>query len=530
MSHSSLDSPTEILRQAVSPPPYTPPPPQQLSHKQKLQWRENAKDLMDVTIDKWTYPSPLLTTLEDIRNSAKIAARMAKIWALAQSDPTQKDSANIKYHMEHLWHHFENANKAAAAHSQAAWQYPLNLASRLHEKLDEEPDEKLDKEPGRATVDIVVHKFQHLQKANDSDEFIAVDNPDIISFTPILSSSTYHHGIGTNRYAFKVDYHSRSPSPLGTPVIPLVSPTPRSPSYRVAPLSPIPRSPSYHVTSLLPPLLHRIRSPTPPITVTGADQEVINNSPRYAHPGPPFVKNRSNGQFCIATPIRDANDNHSKAKYVQFVMDDVYPRALLTMGKGHPVFTVKLRARPRDGTQSPFSPFRQCIFKYGQPYQQLVDRAVRGLGDSFIEGEILQFRQLTKELLEAQQEVVDARAEVCHTQHVEVLATSTLAAARQAVDASAERFEQAGAYHILHPFLFRQSFRHVGDDETMVDVHNHLHCQLQAGGRPSSPSIPSNDSPHDIDDILAQFDDAPMRDMHEEPFTQDGGDDDGYYE
>ena len=129
MSHSSLDSPTKILWQAVEPPPYTPPPPTQLSHEQKLQWRENAKDLMDATIDKWTYPSVPLTALEDIRNSVKIAARLAKIWALAQSDPTQRDSVNVKYHMERLWHHFENANKAAAAHSQAAWEYPLNLAS-----------------------------------------------------------------------------------------------------------------------------------------------------------------------------------------------------------------------------------------------------------------------------------------------------------------------------------------------------------------------------------------------------------------
>ena len=232
MSHSSLDSPTELLRQATSPPPYTPPPPRQLSHEQKLQWRENAKELMDATLDKWTYPAVPLTTIEDIRNSAKIAARMAKIWALAQSDPTQKDTADVKYHMERLWHHFENANKAAAAHSQAAWEYPLNLASRLHEKMDEEP--------GQSTVDIVVHKYQHLWKADDSDEFIAVDNPDIISFVPILASSTYQHGLGTNRYSFKVEYHSRSPSPLGTPVIPLASPIPQSPSYVVAPLSPIP--------------------------------------------------------------------------------------------------------------------------------------------------------------------------------------------------------------------------------------------------------------------------------------------------
>ena len=111
MSYSSLDSPTEILQQAASPLPYTPPPSTQLLHKQKLQWRENAKELMDATIDKWTYPSVLLTALEDIRNSAKIAAQLAKIWALAQSDPMQRDSTNVKYHMERLWHHFENANR-----------------------------------------------------------------------------------------------------------------------------------------------------------------------------------------------------------------------------------------------------------------------------------------------------------------------------------------------------------------------------------------------------------------------------------
>ena len=84
---------------------------------------------MDATLDKWTYPSIPLTTIESIHDSAKVAARLAKIWALAQSDPTQRDSADIKYHMERLWQHFENANKAAVAHSQAAWEYPLNLVS-----------------------------------------------------------------------------------------------------------------------------------------------------------------------------------------------------------------------------------------------------------------------------------------------------------------------------------------------------------------------------------------------------------------
>jgi hypothetical protein len=76
----------------------------------------------------------------------------------------------------------------------------------------------------------------------------------------------------------------------------------------------------------------------------GADPNVVNNTSRYAHPGPPFIKNRSDGRFCIATPIYDANNNKGKAKYVHFVLNDVSPRAHLTIGKGHPVFAVKLRS------------------------------------------------------------------------------------------------------------------------------------------------------------------------------------------
>ena len=255
MSHSSLNSPTEILRQANSPPPYTPPPSTQLSHEQRLQWRENARDLMNATIDKWTYPVVPLMAIEDIQNLAKITARLAKIWAIAQFDPTQCNSTNAKYHMECLWHHFDNANKVAAIHSQAAWKYPLHLTLRLHEKLDEEP--------GQSTMNIVVHKFKHLTKSKDTDNFIAIDNPDVISFVPILESSTYHHGLGTNQYMFKVEHHSRSPSPLGTPTIPLVSP--------------ILRSPSYHVTSPSPPpLLQWFRSPSPSVIIHRADQELVN--------------------------------------------------------------------------------------------------------------------------------------------------------------------------------------------------------------------------------------------------------------
>ena len=69
--------------------------------------------------------------------------------------------------MERLWHHFDYANRAAAAHSQAAWQYPLYLASQLHKRLDEDPS--------HSTVDIVVHKFKHLRRSTESDEFVCYD-------------------------------------------------------------------------------------------------------------------------------------------------------------------------------------------------------------------------------------------------------------------------------------------------------------------------------------------------------------------
>lgn len=164
------------------------------------------------------------------------------------------------------------------------------------------------------------------------EEFIATDNTNIMSFVPILQSSTYHHGLGTNQYSFQVNYHSRFLSPLGTPTIPLVSPIPHSPSYHV------------HTPSPSPPLLHRIRSPSPPVIVNGADQGLVNSLPRYTHPRPPFVKNRSNGQLCISVPIKDTNENKGKAKYVQFILNDSTPHALLTMGHGHPVYAVRLQA------------------------------------------------------------------------------------------------------------------------------------------------------------------------------------------
>ena len=61
---------------------------------------------MNITLDKWTYPMTPLTHIEDIRDSAKMIARLAKIWALAQLDPTCKKSECLTYYIKQLWHHF----------------------------------------------------------------------------------------------------------------------------------------------------------------------------------------------------------------------------------------------------------------------------------------------------------------------------------------------------------------------------------------------------------------------------------------
>jgi hypothetical protein len=215
------------------------------------------------------------------------------------------------YHMDRLWDFFKQANKAAAVHSEAAWQYPMHLAHWLHENLDNNPE--------KSTADIVVKKFKHLHLTESKKEYIATSDPDVISFTPIVDSSTYSHGLGTHKWCFKVEHHSSSPSPLGTPRIHLVTPVPRSPSYHVRSNSPSPEPTSLEA---------RFRPQSPPILVDEADGTITAENLTYVHPGPPYVKNRSSGRLCITNPITDALGKRSKAKYVQFVLDHDSPHAV----------------------------------------------------------------------------------------------------------------------------------------------------------------------------------------------------------
>ena len=93
-----------------------------------------------------------------------------------------------------------------------------------------------------------------------------------------------------------------------------------------------------------------------------------------------------------------------------------------------------------------------------------------------------------------------------------MLASSALAAAWQVVDASAERFKQVAAYWSLHPHLVQQSLCHIGDDAAIEDVHEALHCQLQAGRQLSSPDPSEQGLPCHLNNLLACFNDTPMSD------------------
>jgi hypothetical protein len=176
--------------------------------------------------------------------------------------------------MERLWDFFDQANKVAAFHSEAAWQYPMHLAHWLHKNLDNHPE--------NSTADIVVNKFKHLKLAESKEEYTVTSDPDIILFTPIVDSSTYSHGLGSHKWCFKVEHHSSSPSPLGTPRIHLVTPIPHSPSYHICLPSPSPEPTSLEA---------RFHPRMPPILADEADRSVTQDNLTYIPPGPPYVKN-----------------------------------------------------------------------------------------------------------------------------------------------------------------------------------------------------------------------------------------------
>ena len=115
-----------------------------------------------------------------------------------------------------------------------------------------------------------------------------------------------------------------------------------------------------------PTLATRLRSPTPPqMLFEGNPEDIGQGSHFYAHPGSPFRKNRSETHKNVRANIRDANGRLLRAKYAHFIFDSEVPHAQLTMGRGHPVYMLPLRAPPLPPSAhiSPFTLFQQRLFK-----------------------------------------------------------------------------------------------------------------------------------------------------------------------
>ena len=328
--------PPELIQRSDSPYSTASTPPRRVLWDR---WRDDRRrerlipQRVEALEARWNNP-PTFTHMEEVRKTAEVAAQLAKIIGIAKYDSDGIYDPDITYHMCCLKRHFEQVNQAAAHHSEAAWTYPIHLASQLHELLDLEPH--------KATVDIVIHKFKHLIKRDD--EYVLTPNPDTISFTPRLQSSTYAHRLGTNRYDFITTYHTPSPITSPSPPSPGI---PRSPSLITfstppegtpSPIvfaanlipAPTPRSPSYHVHSKVatPTLAMRLRSPMPPqMLFKGNPEDIGQGSHFYTHPGSPFRKNRLETHKNVCANIKDVNGRLLRAKYAHFVFDSEVPHA-----------------------------------------------------------------------------------------------------------------------------------------------------------------------------------------------------------
>jgi hypothetical protein len=127
----------------------------------------------------------------------------------AQKPPYAED---IQYHTRRLLTNCTNAFRPANAHDAATWQYPLYLALWLHEWQNASP--------GRATTDIVVPKFKYTKKEEVSTDYLAMSDPDIISYTPISDQSPNYPGLGSGRCSFHVGCNGNEEWDNGWPPVP----------------------------------------------------------------------------------------------------------------------------------------------------------------------------------------------------------------------------------------------------------------------------------------------------------------------
>ena len=80
-------------------------------------------------------------------------------------------------------------------------------------------------------------------------------------------------------------------------------------------------------------------------------------------------------------------------KFVQWQLEHrPFPRTLLTMGKGHPIYAKTLRAQPMEHQEEEIMPplmdAQQKLLERGEATSTLVDLALIALHNPFLQGEV----------------------------------------------------------------------------------------------------------------------------------------------
>ncbi|KAI0245080.1 hypothetical protein BJV78DRAFT_1289196 [Lactifluus subvellereus] len=419
-----------------------------------------ASDIEDYLKMRWQ-SNTSFTHIEELHDSTKITAKMARILGLAHLDDLSRSNPDIQYHLRQLRRHFPEANQAAAMHCDAAWTYPLRLAQMLQRLLDEDPC--------RGKVAIVVPKGKYIYNGvngkpstNPEAEYHWQLDHDIIRYTPIPDDNTGYRSrslFPRAHWSFMTDPHRNLPSPQ----------RPASPE-------------SNHSSDIV----ERMTTPTAAFLFPGNDTLIDANNP-YAHPGPPFIKNKSRSAYCVKIPITNIHRAKMKAKYVHYNLMPDAPHTRLTMGKGQPVFMTPLRARPTAGHHTLVTAGKQAILEDNSAFAHLVDRALLALPDLFLQGEVIWYWHLGKEMTKTHAKLVKADREVEKAQRKASLTRNRFTAQQMEFLQSIDRLEEADAYRTMFNNLEDQTRFCTTDTPVEEEAWAQLKMQLQYAGRPYTP-------------------------------------------
>jgi hypothetical protein len=140
--------------------------------------------------------------------------------------------------------------------------------------------------------------------------------------------------------------------------------------------------------------------PTPEeLTDWGLEEPVERpDTPRPSeHPGPTWQDN-DYLNYLVEIAVERGTDEMVKAPFVRYVWKDT-PTLEATMGRGCPIYTMSLKAKPVDQPLPLLSYPQQHLFADQQCYTLLVDKALDKLSDLSVKADVLYLREQEQQAL-----------------------------------------------------------------------------------------------------------------------------------